>query len=184
MTLHLLQPDSPPTRTLPDLATESATTSEHSLETLVHEGNIAMLTTQSGDGRLTSRPLAVAEVGAGTLLFLVDAGSSWVIDLDPVREVNVSICTGGHNDWISISGTPNISADPESVAKLWSPAAGTYFDGPDDARIRVLQVKMDDGEFWSAPGSGPVGRLIAVVSAVVGSALGVETSPGDHGSLT
>jgi hypothetical protein len=74
------------------------------------------------------------------------------------------------------------------VAKLWSPAAGTYFDGPDDPRIRVLQVKMDDGEFWSAPGAGPVGRLIAVVSAsvsaAVSAALGVETSAGSHGSLT
>lgn len=179
MTSHLFQPDPPPTAPLADLATESPSTSEHSLESLVHEGNIAMLTTQSAHGRLTSRPLAVAEVGAGTLLFLVDAGAAWVIELDPVLEVNVSICTGGHNDWISISGTPNVSADPESVVKLWSPSAGAYFDGPVDPRIRVLQVKMEAGEFWSAPGGGPVGRLIAGLSA----ALGTDTSPGHHGSL-
>lgn len=158
---------------------------EHTLESLVHEGDVVMLTTFGGgaggeaqDRRLTSRPLTVAGVGASTLLFLVDAEASWVSGLGPADEVNASVATR-RNDWVSVTGPATVAADDQAITQLWSPAAGAYFDGPTDPRIRVLQVHMEVGEYWSAPGTGPLGRLVALVSAAVGS----DRGAGDRGTI-
>lgn len=151
---------------------------EHALGELVNEGDVVMLVT-STQGRLTSRPLTVAGLGAGTLLFLVDGTAEWVLALDPSAEVNASISTR-RNDWVSVAGAATVTNDPEAITRLWSPAASAYFDGPDDARLRVLQVHMEAGEYWSAPGAGPLGRLVSLVSAVVGS----EVASGERGRVT
>ena len=59
--------------------------------------------------------------------------------LGPADEVNASISTR-RNDWVSVTGPATVTADDEAIAQLWSPAAGAYFDGPTDPRIRVLQT--------------------------------------------
>jgi len=157
------------------------------LESLVHEGDVVMLTTLEHDGdgearnrRLRSRPLTVAGVGGATLLLLVDADAHWVGALGPADEVNASISTR-RNDWVSVTGPATVTADDEAIAQLWSPAAGAYFDGPTDPRIRVLQLHMEVGEYWSAPGTGPLGRLVAMVSAAVGA--DDSSLAGEHGSI-
>lgn len=157
----------------------------HDLESLVQEGDVVMLTTVGGgsegapqDRRLTSRPLTVAGVGGSTLLFLVDGDAHWVRALGPVDEVNASVSTR-RNDWVSVTGPATVAADDEAIAQLWSPAAGAYFDGPTDPRIRVLQLHMEVGEYWSAPGTGPLGRLVAIV----GAAIGADSSAGERGHI-
>lgn len=150
---------------------------EHSLESLVHEGDVVMLTTDL-DGQLSSRPLTVAGVGGGCLQFLVDGTAGWVKALSAASEANASIATR-RNDWVSVTGPTAISTDPEAITRLWSPAAGAYFDGADDQRIRVMRLRMEHGEYWSAPGHGPLGRLVALVSA----AIGTEAGSGDRGSI-
>lgn len=168
-----------------DRSDAEQTDAEHTLESLVHDGDVVMLTTFLGgaegepqDRHLTSRPLTVAGVGAATLLFLVDAEAAWVAGLGPADEVNASVATR-RNDWVSVTGPATVTADDEAIAQLWSPAAGAYFDGPTDARIRVLQLHMEVGEYWSAPGTGPLGRLVAMVSAAVGA----ERTAGDRGTI-
>jgi general stress protein 26 len=175
----------------PDPTPTTDSSSDHDavndLESLVHEGDVVMLTTverategEPQDGRLSSRPLTVAGVGGATLLFLVDAEAHWVAALGPSDEVNASISTR-RNDWVSVTGPATVAADDEAIARLWSPAAGAYFDGPTDARIRVLQVHMELGEYWSAPGTGPLGRLVSLVSAAIGA--DNETLLGEHGQI-
>jgi general stress protein 26 len=152
--------------------------SDHPLDELVNEGDVVMLTTVLR-GHLTSRPLTVAGLGAGTLLFLVDSSADWVVALDAPAEVNASISTRG-NDWVSVTGAATVTNDHEAIARLWSPAASAYFDGADDPRLRVLQLHMESGEYWSAPGTGPLGRLVSLVSAAVGS----DVAAGERGRVT
>lgn len=152
--------------------------SDHALDELVNEGDVVMLTTVLR-GHLTSRPLTVAGLGAGTLLFLVDSTAEWVLALQAPAEVNASISTR-RNDWVSVTGAATVTNDHEAIARLWSPAASAYFDGADDPRIRVLQLHMESGEYWSAPGAGPLGRLVSIVSAAVGS----DAGAGERGRVT
>lgn len=143
-----------------------------------------MLTTIDDDRRLTSRPLTIAEVHGGVLTFLVDAAAAWfgtieqaslqhrpdvvgAVDRTPeTSEVNLAITTG-RNEWLSVRGRPAVSADPATIDRLWHPAAAAFFDGRDDPGIRALQISLLDGEYWSAPGGGALGRLAAVVGAAL-----------------
>ena len=168
-------------------AHDAAHDASNDLESLVHDGDVVMLTTLEHDGdgearnrRLRSRPLTVASVGGSTLLFLVDAEAHWVAALGPADEVNASISTR-RNDWVSVTGPATVTADDEAIAQLWSPAACAYFDGPTDPRIRVLQLHMEVGEYWSAPGTGPLGRLVAMVTAAIGA--DDRSLAGGHGSI-
>jgi general stress protein 26 len=147
-----------------------------SLDDLVRPGDVAMLTTVDPEGTLSSRPLSVAEVHGGVLTFLVDANASWFAPFaedmsDPTgrsarREVIAAISTS-RNDWVSVRGRVSVSSDPVTIERLWSPVSGAYFDGPSDPAIRALQVSLLDGEYWSAPGGGVIGRLVAVVGAAL-----------------
>ncbi len=182
-----------------------------SLDELVRAGDVAMLTTIDDDHRLTSRPLTVAEVHGGVLTFLVDASSAWFGALERAPEqpleqaldrtsldrrpdivsafdrpsessaqVNLAITTG-RNQWLSVRGRPAVSADPTTIDRLWNAAAGAFFDGREDPSIRALQVSLLDGEYWSAPGGGALGRLAAVVGAALGRD---DEAPGTaHGEI-
>jgi general stress protein 26 len=143
-----------------------------SLEALVRAGDVAFVTTVDRSGAMSSRPLTVAEVHGGILMFLVDAGAPWFVDLDPdavhvAPAVHVTIANG-RNDWIAMRGRPAVSADRATIERLWSPAASAYFDDRDDPGIRALQISVIDGDYWSAPGGGVLGRLASVVGAALG----------------
>jgi general stress protein 26 len=143
-----------------------------SLDDLVRPGDVAFVTTVDRRGAMSSRPLTVAEVHGGVLMFLVDAGAPWFGELDPeavhaAPDVHVTIANG-RNDWIAMRGRPAVSAHATTIERLWSPAASAYFDDRHDPGIRALQVSVIDGDYWSAPGGGALGRLASVVGAALG----------------
>ena len=148
--------------------TRTGNDTSRSLAELVRPGDVAMLTTASVSGRLTSRPLTVAGVDDERLRFLVAADSPWLDDLGPSDQVNVGVVASGRNDWVSVSGRASSRAVPAEIEELWSPAASAYFDGPDDPRIAVLELAAEAGEFWDAPAGGPIGRAIELVRAKLG----------------
>ncbi len=168
---------------VPDLDTRS-------LDDLVRVGDVAFLVTPAAesfptssrsalptDAAMSSRPLSVAGVHGAALTFLVDSTARW---FDAVgehgAEVHLTISTG-RNDWIALRGRTAVSADRPTVESLWNPAAAACADGPDDPRLRVLQVSVMDGQYWSAPRGGPLGRLAAVVGAAWGRG---GSAPGNH----
>ena len=152
-------------------------TGSKSLADVVKGGDVAMLVSHHA-GRASSRPLTVAKVDGEHLLFLVDRTANWFGDVGDGAEVHVAVSAAGRNDWVSLNGTVQVSIDRAVIDELWSAPAGAYFDGKDDPDITVLGVHVRDGEYWSAPGGGPFGRLLAVVSAAVG-----KGPSGDHGTV-
>lgn len=169
MSQHDARPDRPGTA-------DPGPTEPRSLDALVRAGDVAFFTTIHATGALSSRPLTVAEVHGGVLTFLVDATAPWFSDIrsemdpDGVRaapEVHLSIANG-RNDWIAVRGRPAVSADQQTIDRLWNPAASAYFDDRSDPNIRALQVSVIDGDYWSAPGGGALGRLASVVGAALG----------------
>jgi general stress protein 26 len=150
------------------------------LKDIVKPGDVAMVVTSS-NGVLSSRPLTVASVHTDDLLFLVDKHADWLTESTLSTPVHVAIAAGGRNDWVSANGKATLNDDRTLIHELWTPFAGAYFDTEDDPNAVVLDINVRDGEYWSAPGGGPVGRLIAVVS----SALGHDKAPtaGEHGVI-
>lgn len=152
-------------------------TETKSLHDVVKSGDVAMLVSHHG-GHASSRPLTVAKIDGDTLLFLVDRTAGWFDDVGVGTDVHVAISASGRNDWVSLNGTAMTSTDRATIDELWSAPAGAYFDGKDDPNISVLGVAVRDGEYWSAPGGGPFGRLVALVSAAIG-----KGPSGDHGAV-
>ena len=149
------------------------------IEDVVKGGDVAMFTTVDEAGRLTSRPLTVAEATRGSVVFLVDHTADWVRTSNFGASVNAAVSSGGRNDWASLTGTARLGTDRTVIDRLWSPAAGAYFDGKDDPRIAALELSIDSGEYWSAPGGGPIGRLLSIVGAAANREVGShgEVSP-------
>lgn len=142
-------------------------------------GDVVMVAVRDSSGRLSSRPLTVAEAERGALRFLVDRSADWIGAVEADRQVNASLTASGRNVWASFSGAAELSGDRTLVDRLWSKPAGAYFGGPDDPNIAVLTVDVVDGEYWSAPGGGPIGRLVSMV----GSAVGRGDAVNDHGPV-
>lgn len=143
--------------------TETRTVAE-----LLDAGDVVMVTTRDGASTLSARPLTVAEVQGPTVRFLVDRNAPWVHAVRNGGPLNVTATDGGHNVWASLSGAGTLLEDRVLVQRLWSKPAGAYFDGPDDPAIAVLQLDVRDGEHWSAPGGGAVGRLVSLAASAVG----------------
>lgn len=159
-----------------------------SLDELVRPGDVAFVTTIDRSGAMSSRPLTVAEVHGGVLMFLVDAGAPWFEQLEPdagraAAPVHLTIANG-RNDWIALRGRPAVSSDAATIDRLWNPAASAYFDDRHDPGVRALQVSVIDGDYWSAPGDGALGRLASVVGAALGRDVRDGRDAGNtHGDL-
>ncbi|MEO7370451.1 MAG: pyridoxamine 5'-phosphate oxidase family protein [Ilumatobacteraceae bacterium] len=155
-------------------------TESKALKDIIKPGDVAMVVTSS-NGKLSSRPLTVASVQTDDLLFLIDRRADWLTEKILGEHVHVAISAGGRNDWVSVNGKASLNDDRTLIRELWTPFAGAYFDSEDDPNVVVLDIAVNEGEYWSAPGGGPFGRLISIVS----TALGHEKGPGagEHGTI-
>jgi len=135
------------------------------LPELVVAGEVAMVTTITVDGRLTSRPLTIAGVDDHDVRFLIDAHAAWASEIGGLPNVNVAVGACGSDDWVSLTGRATIAQDPVEIDHLWGPAAEAFFTDRHDPRLSVLRVRVEGGEYWSSPGGGPVGRLLSRVGA-------------------
>ena len=131
----------------------------------------------SHGGQWKARPLALAGTEGGVLRFLVGVDADWVEGLEQTGSpTTVTFSDPGKNTWVALQGSARTTDDRSLVHALWNPAAGAYFEGKDDPKVRVLEVQVSYGEFWDGP-SGRVGQLLSVARA----ALGGES--GDQGDI-
>jgi general stress protein 26 len=150
------------------------------LAELVEPGSIVMLMTMVGEEH-SSRPLTVAAVTDGTIEMLVDRTADWAEAIDePGTAVHLSLADVRRNVYASLPGTASLTPDRSEIERLWSPAAGAYFDGKDDPALAVLRYEVHGGEYWDTP-SGRLGAAIALVRAAVTDDPGAA---GDHGTVT
>jgi len=125
------------------------------LADLIGEASIAMLTTEEADGSLRSRPLATLQMdSAGKLWFFTAMSSGKVGEIDQHRKVNLSYANLDKQDYVSISGHARLFRDPEKMKELWTPWVEPWFpDGVNDPDLGLLEVTVDDAEYWDAPAS-------------------------------
>ena len=125
------------------------------LAELIDEASIAMLTTEEEDGSLRSRPLATLEMdSAGKLWFFTAMSSGKVGEIDQHRKVNLSYANLDKQDYVSVSGHARLFRDPEKMKELWTPWVEPWFpEGLKDPDLALLEVTVDEAEYWDAPAS-------------------------------
>ncbi len=125
-------------------------------------------TTGPEAGTWKARPLALAGEEGGTLSFLVAVDAEWVAALEAAGSpTTVTFSDPGKNTYVALQGTARTADDRARIAALWNAGAASYFEGPEDPKVRVLDVAVHYGEFWDSP-SGRLGQLLTLASAAIG----------------
>jgi general stress protein 26 len=122
---------------------------------LVGDIKFAMLTTVAADGSLRSRPLSTLKMDAQAQLWFFTSMSS--PKMDEIREdvrVGVNYARPDKQDYVSISGTAEVTRDQDKMKEMWTPWIKPWFPrGLDDPDLVLLKVSIDEAEYWDAPGS-------------------------------
>jgi general stress protein 26 len=137
------------------------------LADLIAEAGIAMLTTVDADGTLRSRPLATLEMDSeGKLWFFTAMSSGKVSEIDQHRKVNLSYVNLDKQDYVSVSGHARLFRDAEKMRELWTSRVEPWFpEGLDDPDLGLLEVTVNDAEYWDAPAS-KTQRLLGLAKAL------------------
>lgn len=151
------------------------------LANLIKGIKYAMLTTIGPRGALESRPMTTQnDRFEGTLWFFAGLNSSFIENLDGHNEVNLSYAKPGNMEFVSVSGTAQISMDRAKMKELWSDVNKAWFtQGLDDANLCLLRVEVSSAEYWDTP-NGKVVQLLGFLKAI---ATGQQAHPGEHGHV-
>lgn len=116
---------------------------------LMDEFDDAMLTTQTREGALRSRPMRVADHrDNGDVLFVTSIASGKMDELQSHPEV--AVVFQKPNTYLSISGIARIKTDRETIEEAWNDAMKVWFpDGKDSEDLAVIEVEAHDGEYWN-----------------------------------
>lgn len=149
---------------------------------LIKDINITMLTTALADGSLRSRPMATQGGDFdGTLWLFTGIESGKVHEIEDDQHVNLSYSEPSEQKYISVSGKARIVRDRAKIEELWSPPLKAWFpDGKDDPNIALLQIEVDNAEYWDVPSSKMV-HLIGVVKATL---TGQAYDPGENEKIS
>ena len=148
---------------------------------LVKEIKFAMLTTQCPDGSLHSRPMSTLQMDEdGSLWFFTAEHSGKIADIDGQGQVNLAYARTDKQDYLSVTGTAEVIRDREKMKALWTPWLKPWFqDGLDDPELILLKIRVDQADYWDAPGSA-VKRLYGLGK---GAMTGNTDALGEHGHV-
>ncbi len=142
---------------------------------------IAMMVTEDGD-HLRSRPMAVSQKEFdGKLWFFTRASSHKVTEVEQDHRVNLAYAHPGKQDYVSISGLARLNRDRAIIDQHWSEPLRTWFPkGKDDPDIALLEIAVQQAEYWDAPSS----TMLHVYGYVKAAVTGKSPEPGGHGTVS
>jgi general stress protein 26 len=134
---------------------------------LIRAIRVALLTTVDRDGRFHARPVQTLQVDADeTLWFFTDWTSPKVDELHRDVRVSLGYADPAKNIYVAISGVGTLLRDPQKASELWSVEQRAYYpQGPEDERLALLRVRIEQAEYWIAPGR--VSYLVAAARAAL-----------------
>jgi general stress protein 26 len=120
---------------------------------LIKDIRVAMLTTETGGGKLRSRPMATQDFEFdGSLWFFVNDHSLKVKEINTHHEVNVSYMHPVNNSYLSLSGRAELVRDRAKIHEYWRAWHEAWFpQGKDDPELALLRVDVETAEYWDSP---------------------------------
>ena len=138
------------------------------LNGMIKDIKMAMLTTVDDCGALHSRPMATQQVEFdGDLWFFTGADTGKVNEIRHDAQVNVAYAQPDKNRYVSVSGVARLVRDQAKMQELWSPIYKAFFPkGLDDPDLALLHITVQSAEYWDGP-SGALVQLTGFVKALV-----------------
>ena len=153
------------------------------IQELLKDVRIAMLTTIATDGSLHARPMAIpSKPFDGTLWFITRNDSGKTAEVQHDSQVMVSFAEPKDGKYLALSGRAAVVHDRSLIHEHWTPMAKAWFpDGEDDPEVTLLQIKVEDAEYWEANGS----KLVRMTKLAIASVTGADkTNVSDTGHIT
>lgn len=149
---------------------------------LLEDIDFCMLTTLGEYGEMHARPMSTQRFAFdGKLLFLTDAESHKVDELEADDRVLVSYADPSHQRYVAVHGRATLYHDDETIGRLWSPAYRAWWpSGKHDPAIRVLSVDVERAEYWDSPGS-KLQHLVGFAKVALGRGSGRDL--GEQGTV-
>jgi general stress protein 26 len=156
---------------------------------LIDGMDTAMFTTRRADGYLVSRPMATQERVTGTdLWFVTDVSSHKLDDLESDPHVNLGYYNMKTREWVSVSGTAQVTQDRNLIRELYKPDWKAWFGdeggerngGPTDPRIALVLVEARSVEYMVSNKPRPL-VLFEVARGIV---TGTPPRVGEQRTLT
>ena len=138
------------------------------LREMIKDIDLCMLTTVDESDDLHSRPMSLnGDVDEqGNLWFFTSSNSHKASEIERTPNVNVSFIDTDQQHYVSVSGDAELVHDKQKIKELWKPILKAWFpDGPDQADIALLKVKVKKAEYWDTP-SSTIAQAISFVSAI------------------
>jgi general stress protein 26 len=128
------------------------------LADLIGEIRIATLTTTTADGSLRSRPMTTQGAKFDGQLWFFSKRDSHKAE-EVLRQPHVSLSYTGieGNCYVWVSGRAKLVCDPKKAAELWDGRYDQWFpDGPRDPSLVLIQVTVEQAEYWHASAVSPL----------------------------
>ena len=149
---------------------------------LIEKIETAMFTTRRADGRLVSRPMATQKRDPmADVWFVADIESDKMDELENDSNVNLSYFDNGSREWVSVSGTAQISTDRDEIRRVYQPDWKAWFGkmdevrdgGPDDPRLALILVDAESVIYMKVNKPKPVVLFELVKGMVTGDKLDI-----------
>lgn len=153
------------------------------IQELIKDAHIAMLTTVTEEGTLHARPMALPDRPFdGSLWFITRNDSGKTEEIRHDSQVLVSFAEPKDGKYIALSGRAAIVRDRSLIHEHWTPMAKAWFpQGEDDPAVTLIQINVENAEYWEANSS----KLVRMTKLAIASVTGADkTSVGDSGHIT
>ena len=127
---------------------------------------IAMLTTTTADGSLRSRPMTTQRANFdGHLWFFSKRESRKAAEVLHQPRVSLSYTGPEGNCYVWVSGKAVVVSDPKKAEELWDGRYDQWFpDGPRDPSLVLIQVTVEQAEYWHASAASPLDAGFVVLA--------------------
>lgn len=150
---------------------------------LIKETRFCMLSHRHADGSLHSHPLTMQNKAldeAASVWFFVSRKTEVGTRLRQDGNVNLAFANPKEDTWVSITGTARVVEDAAKKKELFdSPIDKAWFDGPEDPNLELVEVVIDEAEYWNVKEN----KLLQLVKMAAAAATGKPPKMGEHAEL-
>ena len=155
------------------------------LWSLIEDVRFAMLCTRDAEGGLRSRPMTTLrrrDADERDIWFFTANDAPPAQDIERDGTVNLAYASPSKDLYVSVGGQASIVTDRALMRELWTPMAKAWFpDGPEAPDLRLVQVRIEQADYWDIKESKPTQVFLMAKAALTGDR---PDDLGRHGSVS
>ena len=150
---------------------------------LIKDTRFCMLSHRHADGSLHSHPLTMQNRSLPeshpAIYFFVSTQAEVGQRLRADGNVNLSFANVKDDTWVSITGTASVLEDARKKKELFDVIDKAWFDGPEDPNLELVEVRIDEAEYWNVKEN----KLLQLLKMGKAAATGTRPKMGEHAEL-